>query len=192
MNCAPTATRTRDLLLRRHSRSVARRCRTSPDVPFRRSDNGWTWPAVALRLWSLAPSLAPSRLVSAANVRSPDTSPTTSRRTTRRRTGTAARPPTPPGDPAPGTSAAPRTRPAIRRGKSRKADTEAASKILITPCGPQSRRARPPASDAKLPPMHRHPEGRPLADDRPPGGGRPPGTCRRRTRDHSPGPATLA
>ena len=69
------------------------------------------WPAVASCLWSLAPSLAPSRLVSAANVRSPDTSPTTSRRTTRRRTGTAARPPTPPGDPARGTSAAPRTRP---------------------------------------------------------------------------------
>jgi len=32
--CAPTATRTRDLLLRRHSRNVAGRWRIWPDMPF--------------------------------------------------------------------------------------------------------------------------------------------------------------
>jgi|SRR5579862_7353149 len=67
--CAPTATRTRDLLLRRHSRSVARRRPARSDVPFRRSENGWTRPGVALRLWPLAPSLAPMDLISNANVR---------------------------------------------------------------------------------------------------------------------------
>jgi hypothetical protein len=66
---APTATRTRDLLLRRHSRSVARYCRTWPDVPFSWNDNRWTWPGVAPYLRSLAPSLAPRDLVSNANVR---------------------------------------------------------------------------------------------------------------------------
>ena len=45
------------------------RCWAWPDVPFRWSDNGWMWPGVALRLWSLAPSLAPRDLVSGANVR---------------------------------------------------------------------------------------------------------------------------
>jgi len=57
--CAPTATRTRDLLLRRHFRSMVRRCRVSPDVPFSCSRNGWKWPGVARYLSSLAPSLAP-------------------------------------------------------------------------------------------------------------------------------------
>jgi hypothetical protein len=57
--CAPTATRTRDLLLRRHFRSVPGRCWVWPDVPFGRGDNGWMWPGVAQRLWLLAPSLAP-------------------------------------------------------------------------------------------------------------------------------------
>jgi hypothetical protein len=71
LTCAPTATRTRDLLLRRHLRSVARRCQMWPDVPFRCSDNGWTWPGAALCLWSLAPRLAPRDLVSNANVRIP-------------------------------------------------------------------------------------------------------------------------
>jgi len=52
---APTATRTRDLLLRRHFRIVAEWCRVWPDMPFRRSGNRWTWPGVALCLWSLAP-----------------------------------------------------------------------------------------------------------------------------------------
>ena len=39
-----------------------------PDVPFRRSDNGWTWPGVILQLWSLAPRLAPWDIISNANV----------------------------------------------------------------------------------------------------------------------------
>jgi len=55
--CAPTATRTRDLLLRRHFRSVPGRC--------------WRWPGAALRLRSLAPRLAPRGLVSNTNVRMP-------------------------------------------------------------------------------------------------------------------------
>jgi len=40
--CAPTATRTRDLLLRRHFRSVALWCQVWPDKPFSRTDNCWT------------------------------------------------------------------------------------------------------------------------------------------------------
>jgi len=66
--CAPTATRTRDLLLRRQCRSVARRRLAWPDVPLRGSDNGWMWPGVARYLRSLAPRLAPRNLVSNANV----------------------------------------------------------------------------------------------------------------------------
>jgi hypothetical protein len=68
-SCAPSRTRTYGLLLRRQSRDTAGRRPAWPDVPFSRSDNGWMRPAVALCLWSLAPSLAPSDLVSRANVR---------------------------------------------------------------------------------------------------------------------------
>jgi hypothetical protein len=56
---APTGTRTRDLLLRRHFRNVPGWCWAWPDVPFRWSGNGWGCPDVALYLWSLAPRLAP-------------------------------------------------------------------------------------------------------------------------------------
>ena len=60
--CAPTATRTRDLLLTvRHFRSMPGRCWVWPDVPLGHGDEGWRWPDVARRLWSLAPSLAPRR-----------------------------------------------------------------------------------------------------------------------------------
>ena len=38
--CAPTATRTRDLLLRRHFRSVAGWCQMWPDVPLAVTGNG--------------------------------------------------------------------------------------------------------------------------------------------------------
>lgn len=69
MTCAPTATRTRDLLLRRHFRSVAVGCWMSPDVLFGCSRNGRIWPGVAPCLRSLAPRLAPRDLVSDANVR---------------------------------------------------------------------------------------------------------------------------
>ena len=65
---APSRTRTYGLLLRRHSRNAARRCPVWPDVPFRCNDNGWIWPGAALRLWALAPSLAPTNLSSNANV----------------------------------------------------------------------------------------------------------------------------
>src|SRR5579859_462541 len=44
--CAPTATRTRDLLLRRHFRSVALRCWMWPDVPVGGIAGGWMWPDV--------------------------------------------------------------------------------------------------------------------------------------------------
>jgi len=44
LTCAPTATRTRDLLLRRHFQSVAGWCRVSPDVPSGRTGSGWMWP----------------------------------------------------------------------------------------------------------------------------------------------------
>ena len=67
--CAPTATRTRDLLLRRHFRSVPGQCWVRPDVPFGCGENGWRWPGVALCLRSLAPRLAPRDPVSNANVR---------------------------------------------------------------------------------------------------------------------------
>jgi hypothetical protein len=63
--CAPTATRTRDLLLRRHFQSVPGWCWVWPDVLFRWGDNGWVCPGVALCLWSLAPR----DLVSGAYVR---------------------------------------------------------------------------------------------------------------------------
>ena len=73
LTCAPTATRTRDLLLRRHFRSVPRRCWMWPDVPFGCGENGWNWPGVALCLWRLAPRLAPRHLVSNANAQTIDT-----------------------------------------------------------------------------------------------------------------------
>ena len=53
--CAPTATRTRDLLLRRHSRNPAWCRLVWPDVPLCSSGSGWMWPDVAQDLGSLAP-----------------------------------------------------------------------------------------------------------------------------------------
>ena len=64
---APSATRTRDLLLRRHSQSVGRSGRMRPDVPLTCGDNRSTSLPVAPRLWSLAPSLAPREIISRAN-----------------------------------------------------------------------------------------------------------------------------
>jgi hypothetical protein len=69
LTCAPTATRTRDLLLRRHFRSVAWRCQMWPDMPLGRTGSGCMWPDAALHLRSLAPRQAPRDLVSNANVR---------------------------------------------------------------------------------------------------------------------------
>jgi hypothetical protein len=66
---APTATRTRDLLLRRHFRNVARWCQAWPDVPIGCTASSSVWPEIARDLWSLAPRLAPRNLVSNANVR---------------------------------------------------------------------------------------------------------------------------
>src|SRR5262249_52074023 len=66
---APSAIRTRDLLLRRHSPDVARRRRVWPDVAFSCTDSGWTWLGVAQYLPLLAPRLAPQNLISFANVR---------------------------------------------------------------------------------------------------------------------------
>ena len=66
---APSAIRTRDLLLRRHSPTVALRCHTWPDVPFTCTNSGRTWPGVAQHLSLLAPRLAPQNLVSLAHVR---------------------------------------------------------------------------------------------------------------------------
>jgi hypothetical protein len=86
--CAPTATRTRDLLLRRQSRNAARRRPAWPDVPFSHSDNGWVRLDKALCLWSLAPRSAPRDLISNANIRIPI--PVAA-------TGSRARPPTSPG-----------------------------------------------------------------------------------------------
>jgi DDE superfamily endonuclease len=40
-------------------------------VPFGCGENGWRWLGTALRLWSLAPRLAPRDLFSKANVRKP-------------------------------------------------------------------------------------------------------------------------
>jgi hypothetical protein len=57
LTCAPSATRTRDL--RRHSRNVASDGSAWPHVQFSDTRHGWTWPGAALRLWSLAPRLAP-------------------------------------------------------------------------------------------------------------------------------------
>src|ERR1035441_10621489 len=60
---APTATRTRDLLLRRHSRNVAGRRQTWPDVPSSCTDSSWLWPDVAPQLGSLAPREAHRNLL---------------------------------------------------------------------------------------------------------------------------------
>ena len=59
VNCAPSAIRTRDLLLRRHSPDVARRRRVWPDVAFSCTDSGWTWLGVAQYLPLLAPVWLP-------------------------------------------------------------------------------------------------------------------------------------
>jgi hypothetical protein len=67
--CAPSATRTRDLLLRRHYPNVARHRPMSPDVGSSRNENRWTSPDVAWCRWALAPSLAPRDIVSGANFR---------------------------------------------------------------------------------------------------------------------------
>jgi hypothetical protein len=67
--CAPSAIRTRDPLLRRHFRAVARRCRTWPDVVPSCTDSRWLWPGMASCLPVLAPRLAPPNLISDANVR---------------------------------------------------------------------------------------------------------------------------
>ena len=67
--CAPTATRTRDLLLRRHFRDAAWQRPMWPNVGSGCSDIGWMWPGIALCSWPLAPSLAPRDMVSSANVR---------------------------------------------------------------------------------------------------------------------------
>jgi hypothetical protein len=55
LTCAPTATRTRDLLLRRHFRNAAWQCWMWPDVPLDRALDSWMWPAVAQNLGALAP-----------------------------------------------------------------------------------------------------------------------------------------
>ena len=44
-----------DILLRRHFRSVAGRCRMQPDVPLGRTRCGCIWPGVAVHLRWLAP-----------------------------------------------------------------------------------------------------------------------------------------
>jgi len=61
--CAPTATRTRDLLLRRQTRDTAGRRPAWPDVPLSSTSSRLMWPDVAPHLRSLAPSLAPRTLV---------------------------------------------------------------------------------------------------------------------------------
>jgi hypothetical protein len=66
---APSAIRTRDLLLRRHFHGVARRRWKSPDVASSCTGSGCLWRGVALCLRLLAPHLAPRNLVSRANVR---------------------------------------------------------------------------------------------------------------------------
>jgi len=60
---APSAIRTRDLLLRRHSPGVAGWGWMWPDVPLSCTGSGWTWLSVARDLPSLAPPLAPRHLV---------------------------------------------------------------------------------------------------------------------------------
>src|SRR5262249_62001503 len=67
--CAPSAIRTRALLLRRHFRPVAGRRWVAPDVLFSCTDNRWAWPSVAWHLSLLAPRLAPRDPVSLAHVR---------------------------------------------------------------------------------------------------------------------------
>jgi hypothetical protein len=57
--CAPSATRTRDLLLRRHSRNVASHGSAWPHVQVSGAHHGWMWLGMVLCLRSLAPHLAP-------------------------------------------------------------------------------------------------------------------------------------
>src|SRR6266516_4889405 len=56
---APSAIRTRDLLLRRHSPDIADWGWMWPDVAFSCTGSGWVWPGVAPYLPPLAPHLAP-------------------------------------------------------------------------------------------------------------------------------------
>ena len=49
--------------------NVASRRSGWPDMGSRRSENGWMWTDAAWCLWSLAPRLAPRKIVSRANVR---------------------------------------------------------------------------------------------------------------------------
>jgi hypothetical protein len=60
-SCAPSAIRTRDLLLRRHSPDLARCGWMWPDVALSCTDSGWMWPGDARYLPPLAPHLAPPR-----------------------------------------------------------------------------------------------------------------------------------
>jgi len=62
-NSAPSRIRTCGLLLRRHSRAVARRCQAWPDVLSSCTDSGWPWPGVARCLPVLAPNWLPEVLL---------------------------------------------------------------------------------------------------------------------------------
>ena len=64
--------RTGGLLLPNQIRGVAGRCRGWPDVPFSWGDDSSMVPGVAQKWWPLAPNLAPTALVSPANVRHPE------------------------------------------------------------------------------------------------------------------------
>ena len=61
--------RTPDLLQAIQTRTVAGCGQMSLCMPFTCGDSGWTWPYVAWRLASLAPNLAPRKLISSANIR---------------------------------------------------------------------------------------------------------------------------
>ena len=102
------------------------------------------------------------------------------------------RAPAPLGDPARGTSVTPRTRRPIRSGEEPQSRYGGRRQDLDNAVRAPKTAARGRSSQTSNSPGAPTP-GRPtLADGRPPSRGRPPGTCRRGARDHSPAPATLA
>ena len=67
--CGAKGIRTPDLLHAIQGWAVARRSAASPGVPITCGNPGPMWPYVARRLPTLAPNLAPSKLISSANIR---------------------------------------------------------------------------------------------------------------------------
>jgi hypothetical protein len=67
--CGAKGIRTPDLLHAIQARTIARQSQASPGVAAASGNCGWTSPSIGRRLATSAPNLAPSKVVSRANVR---------------------------------------------------------------------------------------------------------------------------